>query len=117
MRLSRFLAFQTFQALTMKFRDPHQGTDIFGICGDSFPDYFHLSVMALHFSIMALESLIMVLLTCGEVPVAMGHLVLELSLAQGQFFQDPFNAVQPIVAIRHVRSSNSSVSPRRLQSA
>jgi hypothetical protein len=96
----------------MKFRDSHQGTDIFGISGDSFPDYFHFSVMALHFSIMALEGLIVILLTCGEVPVALGHLLLKLSLAQGQFFQDPFNAVQPIVAIRHVRSSVSSVSRR-----
>src|ERR1035437_8411213 len=86
----------------MKSRDPRQGTDIFGICGDGIPDFFH-------FSIMAFESLIVVLLSCGEVPVALGHLLLELSLAQGQFFQYAFNTVQSIVAIRHVRISASGL--------
>jgi hypothetical protein len=104
MSLSRLLAFQMFQALIMKFGDPRQGTNIFGICCDSFPDYFHFSIMAFHLSIMALEGLIVVLLTSGEIPVALGHLLLELSLAQGQLFQYAFNAVQTIIAIRHVRT-------------
>jgi hypothetical protein len=77
----------------MKLRDPRQGSNIFGIGGDCLPDYFHFSIMALHFSIMALESLIVVLLTCGEVPVTLGHLLLELSLAHGQFLQYPFDSV------------------------
>jgi hypothetical protein len=98
----------------MKFRDPRQATDILGIGGDGFPDYLHFSIMAFHFSIMALEGLIVVLLACSEVPVAPDHLLLKLSLADGQFFQNAFNAVQPVIAIGHMGIPASSVSPCRL---
>ena len=88
----------------MKFGDAGQGTDIFGIRGDGFPYYFH-------FGIITLESLIVVLLTCRHLPVALGNLFLELSLADCQFFEDAFNTVQPVVAIRHAfKLSNSSLS-------
>jgi hypothetical protein len=97
----------------MKLRDPRQGSNIFGIGGDCLPDYFHFSIMALHFGIMALEGLIMILLTCGEFAVALGHLLLELSLAHSQFFQYAFNPIQAIIAVRHVQISASRISPRR----
>ncbi len=85
---------------------------------------FISSVVAFHFSVMPLKGFIVVLLTCGEVLLApgylllelsptLGHLLLELSLTQSYFFQYAFNAVQAIIAIRHVRSSGSSASPRQ----
>ena len=62
---------------------------------------------------MTPEGLILILLTSGEIAVALGNLLLKLSLAHSQLFQDAFNTVQAIIAVRHVRISASSVSPHR----
>lgn len=90
--------FQLFQALMMQFCNASERADIFRICGDGFPDGFHLGIVPL-------ESLIMVLLTDGEFPVALGHLLLKLPLAQRQFLEYALNSVKPLVAIRHVSRS------------
>ncbi len=79
----------------MQFCDTSQRTDIVGIRGDGFPDGFHLGIVAL-------ESLVVVLLTGGELLVALGYLFLKLPLAQCQFLEYALNTVQPVAAIRHV---------------
>src|SRR5258708_1327093 len=78
--------------------------DILSIGGDGFPDHFH-------FRVVPLECLIVALLTRSHLPVARGHLFLELVLASGQFFEDAFYPVKPLAAaVGHFHGPDSSLS-------
>ena len=93
----------------MQFRNAHQRTDVFGVRSDGFPDCFHLGIVAF-------ESFIVVLLAGGKLQVAPRYLLLKLSLAQCQFFQNALNTVQPVTAIGHVLKSLVSAYHRRTPS-